>query len=166
MSYKTNDTNKLPVIINNSPINFILIGPDNQNKVRVLVKGDSTGPEILGEYINREKRRYEPIKKFGINISPEILFIDYKYSENDRDNDIQEATTDVFIFVWSGFCTSKSDLKKIKEIYRSHLMHIVKALENNDESKIEWELSSLLAFCLAIDNKHGLNKYIKKIICS
>lgn len=157
--------NKFPIIIENSPIDFIIIGPYVKDKVKILVKGDKTSLQLLGEYINGRKRGYQPVKWLGIDVSYNIRFVDCKYSDLEKEsNESEQDFPNLYTFVWSGLCTSKSDLNKIKDIFSVHLSYIVTGIKNNDVPEVEWQLSSLLAFCSAINRKHIFKKLIKKIL--
>jgi len=136
------------IVLNNSPVPFVILGPMGRKNVFILRSSDVT-LDLLGCAIINGKRPsglYSFSESFfQINKSHNIIRtkpVDIvKVSESDSDERLSE-----YIFCWSGNCNFQ-DGKQIAEMFELHISSILHAIENNDIEQAEFQISSIIYLC-------------------
>ncbi len=136
------------IVLNNSPIPFVILGPMGRKNVFILRSSNVT-LDLLGCAIVNGKRPsglYSFSESFfQINKSRNIIRTKpveiLKVSETDSDERLSE-----YIFCWSGNCNFQ-DGKQIAEMFELHISSILHAIENNDIEQAEFQISSIIYLC-------------------
>ncbi|NET26343.1 MULTISPECIES: hypothetical protein [unclassified Okeania] len=150
-----------PIVIENSPIDFILIGL-KEDDLCVLVKNDKLTIDFIGEYIARYENREKPqpttwwnslLKLLHILSSAKVYCIKSYAIENLLNKNDERSIN--YIFCWRGRCRKK-DIYSVKEILNLQIQSIQLSLINNDKEKLIWHLAPIIYKCTQIENTNFL----------
>jgi hypothetical protein len=135
------------VIIDNSPIEFIIAGPKD-GRDRVLVATVNAKLDLMGA---------AAAPGYGEDIRPandvlSLLFprlrainsvVSRPLGDVSPDSDSRNSS---FIFVWNGY-TSRSGRRWVKRMFNEFLPHIHEAIAKGDKDELTWSLGPLIRHC-------------------
>lgn len=147
------ENKNFPIIIENSPIDFALIG-SRRDYLSILVQNDKLGIDFIGEYItryeNKEKTESNSWKSFFklFRISTYLKVHCIKsYGIDNLLNENDERSIN-YIFCWRGF-SSKKDIYHINKLLDLHIQNIQISILHNDKERLIWNISPIIYKCVS-----------------
>lgn len=142
-----------PIVINNSPIEFLIIGSLN-GRDRVIVKSNNAGLDLLGvsvKYPNDFSYIDMPLSSLTLGRSRQLNVIsshpiaDFNPKSDKRQSEMK--------FAWVGNCTSFRK-KEIQALFEQSLSDLRYAFIDLDETSIEWSIAPLIFQCTKENERH------------
>lgn len=157
---------ELPIVIKNSPIDFVVIGPD-RGQDRLLIRSENAGLDLIGlaiqsndddnyhKYYSTNKSLlinfFLPFKKSNLNIVSTITMPDINPAADSRKSKLS--------FAWKGL-TSQNGRNDIRKVLNLSLPDLYKAIELGDQNEIELRIASTIFVCTQEIEKILWNKKI------
>ena len=138
--------NQLPFIINNSPIDFIVVGPYD-GKDKVILRSANAGLDLIG-------LASQTSELFGFNVPTPMLSLftgtprqlNVVESNPVEDFHIQiDSRYSTMRFAWVGDCSS---FKGIEEAFILAVPDLQRAIQKSMISDIEWSVGAVILECL------------------
>jgi hypothetical protein len=161
---------ELPIIIKNSPIEFIIIGPDRGHD-RLLIRSENAGLDLIGLVIQSNDDDDNNYYNYSTNKLLFIDFIDFFLPKKQKlnivstipmpdINPVADSRKSKLSFAWKGL-TSRNSRDYIRKILNLSLPDLYKAIELRDQNEIELRIASTIFVCAQEAEKSLWNK--KKI---
>jgi hypothetical protein len=137
------------IVIDNSPIEFILFGP-RRNADGILVRTRNAGLELIGlasdEMASEGTRSspYNALSLLGLNYHPECSRVQTTPTNVNKISDDKRLGT--FTFAWFG-ASSSGDLERIQKEFNRRAADLQSATANRDREQVEWFLGPVAALC-------------------
>ncbi len=164
MSEKPSPTKERPIgdaiIVDNSPIEFILFGPKGVAD-GVLVRTRNAGLELIGlttEGLTNQGTRSSPnsaLLLLGFNYHPECSLVRSTPTGVSKVSDDKRLGT--FTLSWFGV-SSASDLERIQGEFNRRVADLQGAIADRDKEQVEWFLGPVVALCARANRKRRLSR--------
>ena len=141
---------KTNVILVESPVEFILIGPIYDN-LKVLVKSKNAGIDLIGFSQDENSNEYvNGSSLFLTSLVPQKVysreaeqlhhdnFINGNFTEHYRDS--------TYKFIWRGVKNNRFN-NIIEKTFDMRLYDIVSAIRKEDLDNLEWHLAGIISLC-------------------
>lgn len=133
--------------LNNSPIEFVLIGP-YQGSDKILLRSYNAKLDLIGfafeKALGLKLPPPSPLSSFFTSLDRQLNIVQSKQFY-DIEPSIDNRSSS-FRFVWAGYC-SQYNLNKIEETLNHSIFRVGKAIIDEDIHEIELKLSSVLFHC-------------------
>lgn len=142
-----------PINIENSPIEFALMGPLGRHR-GVLVKSKNASLDLIG-YDNPHVDLFLGRNPYGSVSRGSILYLwrtalqrPTVYVARSHGATLNNANTrkTYYNFAWRGMCDER-DFQKFQSAFEESVPDLNEALEGNDLSQVEWTISGLVTAC-------------------
>jgi hypothetical protein len=153
------------IIIDNSPIDFVLVGPRGEGP-GVLLRTKNAGLDLTGACsdISTSKEfqyRSEWINLLGDRYSRTISTVSSNPTSIGRLVDDERLGS--LTFAWLG-ATKSAERKKIEEQFNNRITDLQNAIAQIDQERIEWFLGPIVALCLLAEYRHRLYRALNRVV--
>jgi hypothetical protein len=141
---------KTNVILVDSPVEFILIGPIYDN-LKVLVKSKNAGIDLIGFSQDENNNEYvNGSSLFLTSLMPQKVYSRETEQLNHNnfiyDNFTEHYRDSTYKFIWRGVKNNRfNDI--IEKTFNMRLYDIVSAIRNEDLDTLEWHLAVVISLC-------------------
>jgi hypothetical protein len=137
----------IPFIINNSPIEFIVVGPDD-GRDKVLLRSNHAGLDLVGLAAQASKRHaFTPSSSIlslftgtprQLNVVESHPVEDFHHQTDSRYSTMR--------FAWVGDCSSLTK-ERIEDAFKRSVPDLQRAIQKSTISDIEWSLGAVILEC-------------------
>lgn len=137
------------IVIKNSPIEFILVGPKGKHK-GVIAKSDNSDLALIGVAASENYRPAFSILSWLAKVTFSIRFESYYSVRTHHLSNIDESEKDSrlsdYSLWWKG-AVSSEDKDDIHKEFSRRAADIQNSVTNDDVDRFEWNLAPILLLC-------------------
>lgn len=154
-----NNDRLFPMIIENSPVEFAILGPSTRHR-GVLVKSNRASFDLIG-YDNPYSDTFHDDNKFADVVGAIFGSVTRSIFNKTKVNVVRAQTASInelserksyVSFVWYGMCEIK-DFKQFQESFYKSSADLNMAISAGDKSEVEYIVSGLALTCSVMDRR-------------
>jgi hypothetical protein len=162
MTCPTNPQSNAAIIIDNSPIEFVLVGPRGEG-TGLLLRTRNAGLDLVGACLDRSRdKRLNYLSWWADHLlgSRYTRTISTVWSNPTSITSlVDDKRLGSFTFSWLGM-TEPIERKKIQEQFNNRITDLQNAIAQSDQERIEWFLGPIVAICVLAEKRHSLYRVL------